>query len=227
MTDTTATAPARRAHASQDQQLANRIHQYRTALAAVQAHAETGGLLAPRGYDAAALAAGAALCDAAQAAYNARQEAMAVEKSAAWAVRGADRAARAGFDDFRKIARAVFKTNPSARASVGADGRVPDDREKFLAAASAGYASALGHSTYLAALAKRGVAQATLQAEQAKLEALTGASAAHDAARAAARRATADRAAAAKAMDAWWSEFRAVAGVALKDRPDLLGPLSG
>jgi len=120
----------------------------------------------------------------------------------------AEAAARAGLADFRKIARQVFKDNANAQSNVGVTGRVPDDEEKFLTFATAAYESALSHSTYLTALSRRGYAQAALQAEQAK----------------AAVRATTLRDEA-KSLDAWWAEFRAVAQVVLKDRPDLLGLL--
>ncbi|MBI3538493.1 MAG: hypothetical protein HY070_13165, partial [Chloroflexi bacterium] len=60
-----------------------------------------------------------------------------------------------------------------------------------------------------------------LTAEKAKLSALTSANAAHDAASAASTRATAQRDAAIQDLRKWWGEFRAVAQVAFKDRPDL------
>ena len=119
----------------------------------------------------------------------------------------------------------MFKGNESAKSSLGVGGRAPDDQEKFLTVATVSYASALAHSTYLTALIRRGYNQAAVQAEQAKLKALTEADAAHQVAKAAAKRATADRDSAAKALDAWWAEFRAVAQVALKERPDLLAQL--
>ncbi len=207
------------------QALANRINEYRTALTAAQSSAELGDLLAGRGYDAAALTAGLTLCDAAQSAFNVRQQALAAQTEAASAARDADAAARAAFDDYRKIARAVLKDNPAARRALGVEGRAPDDRERFLTAAEAAYAAALSNSTALSALSRRGYNQAALQAEQGKLAALTTASAAHDAAQAAAKRATAEREASAKTLDNWWNEFRVVARVALKDRSDLLGQL--
>ena len=125
----------------------------------------------------------------------------------------------------RKIARAVFKDNATAQGNLGVTGRVPDDQEKFLTLASAAYASALSHSTYMTALARRGYNQEAIEAEQARLEAVTQTNSAHETAKAAAVRATTERDAAAKALDDWWAEFRAVAQVALKDRPDFLGLL--
>lgn len=216
---------ARRTYARQDQTLANQIGQTRTALIASQANAELLALLEPRGYDAAAIAAGLALCDAAQAGFNARQEALAGQLQASLAAQAADRAARAGFDDFRGIARAVFAGDPAARRALGATGRVAHDQEQFLTVATAAYAAALDHPAYLAALSKRGYTPAALAVEQARLAALTQASAAHQAAKAAAQRATAERNAARKTLAAWWAEFRGVARVALKARPDLAGLL--
>lgn len=212
-----------RAYARQDQTLANQINQTRTALITCQGQAELSALLETRGYDAAAIAAGLALCDAAQAGFNARNEALAGQLQASAAMQAADRAARAGFDDFRTIARAVFAGDPAAQRALGATGRVSHDQQQFLTAAAAAYAAALSHPAYLTALSKRGYTQAALTAEQARLEALTQASAAHEAAKAAAQRATAGRDAARKTLGAWWAEFRAVARVALKARPDLAG----
>ena len=217
-------APAR-PRASQDSALANRINQYRTALTLAQSTPELSELLAARGYAAAALTAGLDLCAAAESAFGLRQQAMADQTQAAAAARAADRSARSGYDDFRKIARAVFKTDPAARQSLGIDARAPGDRETFQSVAGAAYTRALASTSTLAALAPHGFTQAALEAERVKLAALTTAGAAHDAAQAAATRATADRDAAAKALSDWWGKFRAVAKVALKARPELLGQL--
>lgn len=228
MNDTPAPAApeARRSHASQDQALANRIGAYRAALTTVQDNAELGALLQDRGYDAAALAAGLALCEAALAGYTARQNALTGQQQASAAAQTAEATARAGFDDFRTIARAVFQSDRPAQNALGAAGRVPPDREKFLIAAAAAYASALDHADYLAALCKRGYHRAALEAGQAQLTALIQADAGHENAKAAATRATAARDATVKTLDAWWTEFRAVARVALKGRPDLAGALA-
>jgi len=221
-----ASPEARRPHASQDQALANRIGADRAALTTVQGNAELSALLASRGYDAAAIAAGLALCEAALASYTARQNALADQQQASVAAQTVEAAARAGFDDFRTIARAVFQSDPAVQKVLGATGRVPPDREKFLIAAAAAYASALGRADCLAALGTRGYHRAALEAGQAQLAALIEADSAHESAKAAATRATAARDAAAKTLAAWWTEFRAVARVALKGRPDLAGALA-
>jgi len=214
-----------RGRANQDVALANRINQYRTALTAAQGHAELAARLGPRGYGAAALAQGVALCDAAQAGFNARNDALAGQQAAMTALAAADGAARGGFGDFRAIARALFQGDGAALAGLGVKGRVSGDREQFLTAANAAYAAALGNAGWGARLAMRGYDGAAVQAVQATLAGLTQAAAAHEAARAAAQRATAERDAAGQALDGWWGEFRAVARVALKGRSDLLGAL--
>jgi hypothetical protein len=224
-TPTPAAPEARRPHASQDQALANRIGANRAALTAVQDNAELGALLASRGYDVAAIVAGLALCDAALTGYTARQNALADQQQASAAAQAVEAAARAGFDDFRTIARAVFQSDPPAQTALGATGRVPPDREKFLIVAAAAYASALARAGYLAALSKRGYDRAALEAGQTQLTALIQADAAHETAKTAATRATAVRDAAVKTLDAWWIEFRAVARVVLKGRPDLAAAL--
>jgi len=214
-----------RGRADQDVALANRINAYRTALLAAQGHTELVARLGPRGYGAATLAQGVALCDAAQARFNARNAALAEQQAAVTALEAAEAAARGGFSDFRTIARALFQRDAAALIGLRVKGRVPADREQFLTTANAAYDAALGNAGWAARLAPRGYDQAALQAEQAKLAALAQAAATHDAARAVAQRATAERDTAGQTLDDWWGEFRAAARVALKGRADLLGAL--
>jgi hypothetical protein len=214
-----------RTYASQDQALADRINLYRGAIILARTRPELFEPLRPRGYDDAAFAVGIDRCDAAQTTFTARQNAQAAQQEASALEKIARKAARDGFSDFRKIVRAVFRANPAAQTALGATGRVPADLEKFLTLATAAYTSALQHTDYLAALALRGLDQTAIQAEQAKLEALIQASADHETAKALAIRATAERNAAAKDLDTWWSQFRAIAQVTFKDRPDLLHQL--
>lgn len=218
------TAPAR-TYASQDQDLADRINLYRGVIILARTRPELLGPLRLRGYDDNAFAAGIARCDAAQTTFTARQNAQAVQQEASALEKIARKTARDGFSDFRKIVRAVFQTNPAAQTALGATGRVPADLEKFLTLATAAYTSALQHPDYLPALTQRGLDQTAIQTEQTNLETLIQANAAHETAKALAIRATAERNAAAKDLDAWWSQFRAIAQVTFKDRPDLLHQL--
>ncbi|MBI3741815.1 MAG: hypothetical protein HY257_08685 [Chloroflexi bacterium] len=227
MSNTPQTPPAepepkpRRPRAAQDQAIANDITQIRTALTAAQNHADAKAMLTPRGYDDPAIAEGLAKCDAAQSGYNARQSADADEAQARDTLSAADAATRDGFDGFRTIARAVFKDDAAALQALGATGRVPTDREGFITFANAAYDTTLSRANYQSALSKRGYNPTALNTEKAKLSALTSANATHDAASAATTRATAQRDAAIQDLRKWWGEFRAVAQVAFKDRPDL------
>ncbi len=165
------------------------------------------------------------LADALQSAFDQRQLAIDAAAAAQTALDTADQSARDGYKNFRKIVNGVFKTNATARTALGADGRIPGDREKFTTTAQTVYDAALARSTYLTALAKRGYDEAALTAEVAKLTALTAANATFKAADKAATEATAQRKAAARAFDLWWAEFSSTADVALHSRPDLRGLL--
>jgi hypothetical protein len=208
--------------ATQDQTDANLINTYRTRLTAILNQVEALASLQARGYDKAGLAEGIAACDLAQEKFNARQLAMDEKSSTSKAAKQAEKAARTGYADFAKIAAKVFKDNPTAKAAVVVSSRQLTDQEKFLTNVEAAYNAVTARVTYQAALSKRGYDAVAIQAEQAKLKAVTATSAAFETAKQAATRATAERVAAMKALNAWWSEFNVTAQVALKDRSDLL-----
>ena len=210
---------------AQDQADANLINTYRTCLTAAQGSPDFIALMKSRGYDGAGLLEGVQGCDLAQGAFNTRQLAMDTKDTSSKVYKAADSAARSGYTDFSRIAGKVMAANPTAKAALVIPARLLKDQEKFLTNVEAAYNTALTRSTYLAALSKRGYTAEAIQAEQAKLKALTQASAAYDIAAKAATRTTAERKAAVKALKTWWDEFYATAQVALKDRPDLLGLL--
>jgi len=209
----------------QDQADANLINTYRTCLTAAQSHPDWVALMQPRGYGADGLLDGLNACDLAQTTFNARQLALDTKGTAAKTFKAADDAARTGYADFSRIAAKVLADNPTAKAALVIPARLLSDQDKFITNVEAAYNTALKRTTYLAALSKRGYTAEAIQAELAKLKALTRASAANDTAALAATRTTAERKAAVKALKTWWAEFYATAQVALKDRPDLLGLL--
>jgi len=86
----------------------------------------------------------------------------------------------------------------------------------------ASYDAALQSPTYQADLAKYGFPQANLQSAVALLDSLASADNAQEVAKAGAVRATQERDNAAKALKAWMSQFRGIAKVATRGRPDLL-----
>jgi hypothetical protein len=87
--------------------------------------------LAARGYDAAKLAEGLNLQQAAHAAFTARQTALAGQKQAIAAADGAEATARHTFDDFRETARAVF-TASADRTALGLVDKIRNDTQKFI-----------------------------------------------------------------------------------------------
>ena len=214
-----------RSRAAQDQALANRANEIRIKAIAGKGNAELLALMQTRGVEAAEFDAGLSNCDAVQAAFDARQAAIIAARDAGKALKVVDAVARSGYADFRKIAQRVLKDNPTAKAALCLPERQLQDQQKFLTDVETAYNSALSHSTYLKALATRGYDEAAIQAELDKLKALVQTGADLDAAQKASVRATADRTAAAKAMDEWWADLCPVAEVALKGRPDLLGLL--
>ena len=212
--------------AAQDQADANLVNTYRTRLIAIAASPDALAALTVRGYDKAGVEEGLDACDLAQEKFNARQLAMDEKDTASKAAKKADKAARNGYADFVSIASKVFKENPTAKAAVVIPSRQIQDQEKFLTLVEAAYNAVSTRTTYQAALNKRGFTAEAIQAEQDKLKAVTATSAAFEAAKQAATRATAERVAAMKALNRWWEEFNATAKVVLKDRPDLLALLN-
>jgi len=210
--------------ATQDKLIADRIAAAQQVIETARDDAEVAALLATRGYDAAQLAEGLHLQEAAQAAFTARQAAMAAQKQATATRAGAETAARQTYADFRETGRAVFKA-PADRMALGLTGNVPKDTQQFLTVARASYAAAQS-APYQATLATYGQAAATIAAALAALGALATTDKAQNAAIGAATKATAERDAAAKALDDWVRQFRRIAKVGLRGRPDLVKKLN-
>jgi hypothetical protein len=210
-------APARRSE--QDQAIANLITEAQQLIETARDDAEIALLLAARGYNAQKLAEGLALQASAQAAFTARQTALAAQKQAAAAVTGAETTAQHTYVDFRETARAVF-TSSADRTALGLLGKVPADTQKFITQARASYTTAQTEA-YQATLATYGFSAATIAAALATLDVFSDADKAHQSALGAATQATADRDAAVKELNAWVKQFTKIAGVALKNQPAL------
>jgi hypothetical protein len=181
--------------------------------------AEIAPLLSPRGYTAQKLAEGLRLQEAAQAAFAARQNALAAQKQTAAAGDAAEDAARAAFTDFRGVARALF-SSPAERTALGLTGLVSHDAQKFITTARASYTTAQAEP-YKSALASYGYPAAAIKVAAGTLDAMTTAYEAQQSAAGAALQATTDRDAAAKALDTWVRQFSQIAAVALKSKPAL------
>jgi hypothetical protein len=213
-------AAPKRERLDQDQVMADRITATLEIIHIVQQDSELAGLLAPRGYDAAKLAQGLTKQQAAQSAFAARQQAMSAQKDGTNKVTELAATAQQAYSDFRETARGIFK-DPVALAAVGVTGKLARDREKFITQAKASYEGALANPGYLSELARFGFPEPAVRSAQATLDALVDAEAAQEAGKASATRATKARDEAVEEMDGWMSQFRAIARVATRSRPDL------
>ena len=212
--------PARRPRADQDQAMANRVTVHLETLTLARDDAEIAALLSPRGYAASKLEEGFGKQRAAQSSITARQQAIGAQKDATAKLATADDRARKAYADFRETARSVFQDD-ATRAALGLNGKISPDTQKFITATRASYDAALANASQLAGLAPYGYAQTAIEAARATLDALIAANNAQDSAIAAATRATQQRDAAVSALDAWLRQFRGIAKVALRARPDL------
>jgi len=161
-----------------------------------------------------------ALQQAAQNAFTARQQAIAQRKQATAASEQAEANARQAYADFRQTARAIFKDD-AARAALELSGTVPKDLQIFITTARTSYDAALASPAYLAELTQYGYPKATVQSTLALLETLVAMDDAQESAKSAATRATALRDQALDTLDEWLSQFRGIAQVATRGRPDL------
>ena len=205
----------------QDKQIANRVTAIEQILLGLQGNPEIVLILSKHGY--ADLNEGLALQRAAFLAYVARQDSMGQQIGGTLAARAANKAARSAYGDFRKMARIVFKDD-ATRTALNLNGRVFADRARFLRQSRAGYEAALTPD-YAPALAKRGYSRPALEAGIALLDALVVAEDAQTAAKAAAIEATASRTTAMRHLNTWYSEFHAIAKIALRDHAEWLGLL--
>lgn len=221
---TTPTATAvKKTNAAQDQAMANDIGGALKLIDGVAGNAEISALLLKRGYDEAKLAEGRTLQSAAQAAFVARQTALGLEENAVKTLKATAKAASDRYADFRGTARASF-TAQADRTALLLNGAVPKDRDKFITQATASYTTAKS-GTYQTQMTTDGYDATTLTAALAELTALAQADTAQNQASGAAKLATTARDAAHKSLMTYTKRLRAMAKVALKNRPDLLGQL--
>jgi hypothetical protein len=227
MADEKSTTPApeteakpKRTRSDQDQVIADAIVADRQALDTVRDDSQLAAMMAARGYDAAKLSEGVALQEAAQTAFSARQQAIGAQKGASDKRYETENRARETYREFRATARTIFKDDATLSA-LGLAAKIPFDTQKFAAAAAAGYRTALGTPDSLAELGKYGFGKPMIESGLAAIEEMIAADNAHEAAKAEAVRATKHRDATSAALKAWMSQFRGMAKIATRSRPDL------
>ena len=213
-------------NAEQDQLIADKITAAAQYLDTVEGDAEIAALLAARGYTAARLAEGRTLYRTAQSAFTDRQVAMAAQGQATAGLSGSAASARDMYLDFRDTVRSISTFTASDRTALKVNGALPADKQKMITLARTSYQAAQ-QEPYAATLATYGFPAATLDAALAALDAYSKADTDQNTAIGAAVKATADRNAAVKALDAYMKQLRGIAKVALRQRPDLLKKLNG
>jgi hypothetical protein len=126
---------------------------------------------------------------------------------------------------YLKVARTTFKGDVGAAQKLDLNSARARALSGWLKQARQFYEGALQDETLLSQLAEDGITRARLTAGKALVDAVEEASIAQAKERGEAQDATQARNAALKALNAWHSDFIAVARVALQDRPQLLEKL--
>lgn len=209
-----------RQRASQNRILANQRLIAFQLIETVRANPELAAILAARSYDEARLKEGLALYQTAQSTAESRQNAMGRQQEASEALNALEARIKTRYTQFRVVCRALF---PSAadRTVLMLDGSAPADRQQFIAAALTSYRAAQDQRYLPDLSAYTEFSSELLTQSAADLETLAGLDNTQNGVIAQAVEATALRDRAAVALSDWVKKFRAVAQLALKDRPDL------
>ncbi len=186
------------------------------ALANAANNPEIAALLAGFGYDAARIAAGQALYDTAQAAQVAQKQEYGEQYAASQAFETAWKTANAAYMQLVKVARVAFSTDPNAATALGIAGRRKPTYPGWLEQAQQFYTTALENTAFQTELARFGVTLEKLQAGKSLADAVVAAKQAQGTETAEAQAATQARDNALEALDAWMSDFIAIAKIALE-----------
>jgi len=186
------------------------------ALANAVSNAEIGALLALFGYDAARIAQGQALYDAAQASQVAQKQEYGEQYAASQSFETAWQTANQTYAQLVKIARVAFNNDPNAATALGIAGRRKPTYSGWLEQSQQFYLTALANAGFQTEMARFGVTLQKLQDGKALVDAVVAAKQAQGTETAEAQQATKTRDAALEALDAWMSDFIAIARIALE-----------
>ena len=124
-----------------------------------------------------------------------------------------------------KVARVAFKDSAKGQAAMMLSGTRKHSLSGWIEQATAFYSNLLGNADLLAAMAAFGYDQARLAAEQALVQKVVTANLVQEKEKGEAQDATKQRDAKLDALDTWMSDFKAIATVALEERPQWLEKL--
>ena len=173
-------------------------------------------LLAVYGYDAARIAEGQTLYDTVQAAQVAQKQEYGEQYAASQAFETAWKTANETYMQLVKVARVAFSADPNAATALGIAGRRKPTYPGWLEQAQQFYLAALANADFQTGLARFGVTLEKLQAGKSLVDAVVAAKQAQGTETAEAQAATQARDAALEALDAWMSDFIAIAKIALE-----------
>jgi len=168
---------------------------------------------------------GRALYEDALALVNAQKAEYGDQYEASAAVRAAWDAADAAYSASLKVARVALQDDPKAHAALMLGGTRKQSLSGWIEQATAFYTNLLGDGDLMAAMAGFGFDAAKLEAEQALVQAVVAANLVQEKEKGEAQDATKQRDASLDAMDAWMSDFKAIARVALEENAQWLEKL--
>jgi hypothetical protein len=205
--------------------IASKLHTIQSGISGALNQPEIGTLLATFGYTAEKLAEGKALLDEAT-----RLTALQVNNygNQYAATDEASKALETAYADYMitlKVIRVAFKGDMDALASFKASGKRNKSLSGWLRDARVMYANLLGNETALATAARFGITKERLQKEQQQLDAVAALYSKQLEKKGEAQQATIDRDKAFDELANWYSDFRAIARIALHEKPQLLEAL--
>ena len=177
------------------------------------------------GYTATRIRTGRALYEAVTAAHLSQQAAHGNQVSATADLKTAWKAAKASYMPQLKIARIAFKDRGGIATELALTGPRKQSIDSWLAQSSQFYINALASEEILTGLKQYGITAQKLKASQAKVRALTAASALQKKRKGEAKSATEKRDRHLAELRDWLSDFRAVAKIALAEDPQQLESL--
>ncbi|MCX6366350.1 MAG: hypothetical protein NTX57_06515 [Armatimonadetes bacterium] len=207
--------------AEQDQEQMNLVGEVDKCIRTLEQSAEALTLVAKRDVTLTTLAEGKAWIAAYQASFTVREQKLGAITEKTALVSSGWEGIKDGLTEFRETVRLAFPKDKAAQQALGATGKVPQDQEKFLILVRACAATAKTPG-YAEKLVQKGYDS---DAFENLVEDFASNRAALAATNQSAQGATAQRTADFKAVQSWSQSFYRALKLALKNRPDLLGPL--
>lgn len=208
-----------------NQSIEARLLNAQVAISNAESDVEVQSYLAEFGYNAERLAEGRALYDRAQQLHQKQVKEYGDQFAASDALKSAWHEARTQYMRFVKVARVALKSERSAYQKLDLTGERKRSLSGWLAQARQFYTNALSSPDILAKLGEFGVTQQKLEAGKKLVDDTEAANAAQEKEKGEAQQATQERDAGFEDMDDWFSDFLAIARIALEEKPQLLEKL--